>query len=69
VFRHFVTKSWSHIVVRVGRVRREGTFVPRTFKGPTGNVTQRRREFRVVPPVLEEEVKEGVHVDARAHRA
>ena len=56
-------------MVRTGRVRRKRSLLPGTLEGPTGNVAQRRREFRVVPPVLEEDVEEGVHVDARAHRA
>ena len=56
-------------MIRVGGVRRQGSFLPGALESATGNVAQHRREFRVVPPVLEEEVDEGVHVDARGHRA
>lgn len=55
-------------MIRVGGVRRQGSFLPGALESATGNVAQRRWEFRVVPPVLEEEVDEGVHVDASAHR-
>lgn len=54
-------------MIRVGGVRRQGSFLPGALESATGNVAQRRWEFRVVPPVLEEEVDEGVHVDASAH--